>query len=477
MQTTVKFDSLIEFPPIVDPLVTPQEDEMPGVSDGNGDKQTKMTGIISPLIKLNNTTIAWSNVVSMSLTDNVVPKISLQINDKLDLQRIYDKPDVDNRLQLQILPPFDNAYKKINLMFNVNSIIFNDGEIYIDGTYNVPGWNNSVMKSFGYISTYEFFENVAHLLKMGYCSNMDKIDDKRWIYIPNTNINNSLISESTFGGNSNILLDYWVDYWNHINLVDIRDRYENIDEDISVWVQSTKLPETEGIEENPPQKIEAMITNHPAFKMNQLYTNRYQLVSNFSKNIYSGTDKLCEVYNMGSLDTESYLIMDGNVKKNIVLRYNYLGEEFGDVNYLSNSAMRESYMQKMNSQQIRVILQQPCLGLIKGGKVNFYWYETNEFITEELKEGTNETNIPLPDDSENLDARDNFVKNPELSGQYYITECDFEYENYGNLPTWRQVLLLSRKADNIEKLVTEEDRPIDHSSFDEQPENPSTEQV
>lgn len=467
MQTTVKFDSSIEFPPIVDPLVSPTTEEVPGLAAVDSDKQTKITGIISPLIKLNRTTIEWSSVVSMSLTDRYFPKISLKINDSLGLQRMYDTPGADNRLQLQILPAFDNAYKKINLMFTITDIYFSDGNVYVEGSYNVPGWNNNFMKSFGYSSTYEFFEAVAHLLRMGFCSNIDSTEDKRWIYMANENVSSALLRETAFGGNKYQLLGCWIDYWNNINLVDLYERYNTVDEDIKVWVQNNKLPNIDEDSNNTPQEIEAMISNHPNMRMNPLYSDEYNIVSNFKGNVESGTDKVCEVYNMNTLDTDSSLVMDGNVKKSVVVKYNYLGEEFGDVDYLTNSVMRSSYLQKINSRQIEVKLHTPCLGLMKGGKVNLYIYEVNDFVKGEmLKKKDRRSNIPLPENTDD-DWLDEYIINTELSGQYYILECDYNYSNGGNLPTWEQILLLSRKADDIEKLVSDEDLPTDASTFDE----------
>lgn len=471
MMTEVKFDCNLEFPPIVEPLYAPSPDELEDGGDF-GMQQTKVTGIISPLIKLNNTTINFSQVKNMELTCKHFPKISLDIVDSMGLSTTYDKPNADNILQLQIIPPFDNAYKKINLCFIIRNFDIDGDMIHVEGIYNIPGWNDSVMKSYGYSSTYEFFENIAHELKLGFASNLENTEDYRWIYIPNIPRYESLESEIEFGGNERQILDYWVDYWNCINLVDIYERYNTVDEDIRVWSSNSRYPKMDAIDNLEPEEIEAMVTNHQNMKMSPLFCTHFEQISNFSNNIFEGSDKLCEAYNMSTCDTDVTYIMDEDIEKNVIVRYDYMGEEFGDLNYLKNKMLHNAYVQKLNSQQIKIVLQQPCLGFYKGGKVNFYWYEVNE-LTKKEKNKALESNIDLPIDVTQND-QDMPLINGEVSGQYYISDMTIVYENNGNVPKWRQEMMLSRPAKTIDRYVTEEDRPLDESSFGKAAELPKT---
>lgn len=471
MITEVKFDCNLEFPPIVEPLYAASPEELEEGGDF-GMQQTKVTGVIAPLIKLNNTTINFSQVKYMELSCKRFPKISLVIVDSMGLSTTYDKPNADNILQLQILPPFDNAYRKINLCFIIKELNIDGDMIRVEGIYNIPGWNDSVMKSYGYSSTCEFFENIAHELKLGFASNLENTDDARWIYIPNNPRFESLESETEFGGNERQILDYWVDFWNCINLVDIYERYNTVDEDIRVWASNSRYPKIDAIDNIEPEEIEAMISNHQNMKMSPLFCTEFEQISNFANNISEGSDKVCEVYNMASCDTDVTYIMDENIKKNVIVRYDYMGEEFGDVNYLTNKMLHNAYTQKLNSQQIKVVLQQPCFGFYKGGKVNFYWYEVNE-LTKKEKNKVLESNIDLPEDVTQND-QDMPLINGEVSGQYYISDVIFTYENSGNVPKWRQEMTLSRPAQTIDRYVTEEDRPLDKSSFGKPAELPKT---
>ena len=472
METTVKFDCSLEFPPIVEPLwgASPDEADSGLVLE---QQQTKVTGILAPLIKLNNTTINWSQVKSMTLKCERWPEIQLEVVDSLNLSKTYDKPDQDNILQVQILPTFDNAYRKINLIFTIDDLQFYDGLIYVSGRYNVPGWNDNVMKSYGNISTYEFFETVAKELKLGFASNMDGSDDNRWIYVANDSRKSTLSNECEFGGRPELIMDWWVDFWNCINLVDIYERYHAVDKDIKVWIQQNRYPETETNSEVEPSQVEAMISNHPNFKSSPLFCTGMEIMSDFAKNTVYGSDKRLEIYDMDNAETDSLIVADGSIKKNVILTYRYLGEKFGDVDYLTNKALHGAYVQKLNSQQLKVTLQVPCFGFVKGGKLNFYWYEVNE-LTKDIKNKELGSNIDLPIDVTQED-QDQPLIDGQLSGQYYITDVSYYYENRGNVPMWTQEMLLSRPVEQVEKYVTEEDRPIDPSSFGKPAELPKTE--
>ena len=325
-----------------------------------------------------------------------------------------------------------------------------------------------ITKAYGEISTYEFFEQIAKQLRMGFCSNLSDTDDKRWIYIANSSADDSLQQEVAFGGSQECILDYWVDYWNNINLVDVSERYHSIDEDIKVWVNTNVIPKTESADDISVQEVEALISNHPSLKTHPLFCQEMELLTNLSANVNDGTDKINETYNVETLESNEILVADGCVNTSKIIKYRYLGEEFGGTQCLMNAAMRDSYMQKLKSQMIKVKIGMPCLGLMRGSKVNFYWYEQSE-VTKDITVEPIGSNIPLPDNA-NPESEDPYLINGELSGQYYIYDCTFEYVNNGNQPLWTQTMILARPAEDVETYVTEEDRPLDKSSFNLQDE-------
>lgn len=467
---TVKFDSTLELPEIKMFLYNPGEGETDGPVSDSHMQQTKITGIIAPLVKINDQTIPVNSVISMELTCNKLPTVTLAVEDKMGLIEMFDKPRPDNAyLQIQILPPFDNAYKKINMPFYItdSEIDHETRTLTLSAVYDVKGLHDNKMKAYGEITTYEFFEQVAKDYQLGFASNLNGTDDKRWIYVPQAKIASILSQECKFGGGGEdkdsdnpIMLDWWIDYWNNLNLVDIRERNNTIDDkkDMQVWILPSRYAKTETTDTNEPFRTEAMITNSDVFRDTQAYVSKYNAQTNSSGNL-GGSDRVVEFYKPEDLVTDNYLLQDKDIVKNIYLRYDYIGENFGDYNYLLHATCRSAFLKKINSQKIIVDLFTPSLGLMRGSKVNFYWYRVQE-MTDDTKFADLESNVETPDNvtyknpETGLEASkvpDDMVIDKQISGQYYIEQSNFFYDYNGGGYNWRHQLVLTRPADQEER--------------------------
>ena len=459
----VKFDPTLELPEIKMFLNNPGEDETDDDSARDTQmQQSKIYGIMAPLIKVNETPVPISSVVSMELTCKKMPMVSVVINDTLGLIETFDKPRPDNgRLQIQILPPFDNAYKKVNITFYITDSEIEEGMITLTGVYDVPGLHDNKMKAYGEITTYEFFEQVARDYQLGFASNLSGTDDKRWIYIPNTKVQSILTRECKYGGgNEDVMLDWWIDYWNNLNLVDIKERNNTIDkkEDMQTWILPSRLPKTESTDTNEPFRTEALVTNSEVFRDTQAYISTYQTQNNSGGNL-GGTDRVVEFYKTEDLETDNYLLQNKDMVNSIYLRYDYIGENFGDYEYLLHASCRSAFMKKINSQKVIVDLFTPSLGLARGSKVNFYWYNVNEMI-KETQFSDIESNVEMPEEEQTQsqsdglsgeEGEDEMIIDKQISGQYYIEESNFYYDYNGGGYNWRHQLVLTRPADQEER--------------------------
>ena len=116
------------------------------------------------------------------------------------------------------------------------------------------------------------------------------------------------------------------------------------------------------------------------------------------------------------------------------------------------------WVQKVNNSTIKVSLLQPCLGLMKGHKVNFYWYVVNDFLKDTKDDGQVESNISLPDDEERnknsgLDGDkidDEMIIDKQVSGQYYISETEINYRYNNGRYSWQHTFTLTRPEDQKE---------------------------
>ena len=186
-QILLEFDNTLKFSDIVMPLLSSSPAEAGESVLPNVDQmQTSVFGIQVPLIEINNTVIDFDCVHNFSLScKGSVPTLSMFVEDKNHIIQNIDKPRQDNEVRIQILPRFENAYKKINMTFFITSIDVNNGYVSLSGTYKLPKFTSSRMEALGELDTYTLFKSVAMNVGLGFATNIAKGDDLRYSYCNN----------------------------------------------------------------------------------------------------------------------------------------------------------------------------------------------------------------------------------------------------------------------------------------------------
>ena len=123
-QIYIKFDNQLKQSEIQMPL-TDSTNEQAGEDyslNRSGVKQTDVYGVLVPIIQINNTVVRFDDIAYFELNaTKLLPNVSLGVIDRYKLTTMLDTPNSDNQLRIQILPPYDNAYKKIDLTFYITS--------------------------------------------------------------------------------------------------------------------------------------------------------------------------------------------------------------------------------------------------------------------------------------------------------------------------------------------------------------------
>lgn len=437
----IKHDHKLQFPPIKVPRYNEDNEEGPDIY-----KQTDIEGVLVPLIRFNDITITFEMVDKMTLTCDPMPYIDIKITDFMELIRILDQPGHDNILYLQILPPFDDAYKKIQLAFYMDNISIVGQSVSMSGRYYVPKLYDTVMKPYGIITSYKLFEQVSNDYSLGFCSNVEDTQDERYIYNPNKSIEWFLEDEIGFTGEKEHVYTWWIDFWNNINFVDLFKEYTELtpEDKMLIWV-TDNFKDTDDAPE-PRQQI-AAFTNHPAFAASPTFIHSYKPVLNASP----VTDKNFEIYSMDDQEASSTLIQDGDVHNDIFTQYEYGGEKFGEFDYLSQKACRNMFLNKINSQCIEVVSTHPLIALMKGDHVNLWWYDMGSELANAADNTDVHTNAPVPEVKETMAESEDvqMVLNKTVSGQYYIIDIEYKYIGHRN---WEVKYTLSRSAEEIQKL-------------------------
>lgn len=448
---TVKFDNNLEFSDIEVPLKAPTDEQVEGSGSMTPEAQTMLQGVCTPLIAIGDIVFEIEQILELYLYNNDrLPSIKAVLNDSNHYLGNLDAPGRDNEIRLQILPPFDNAYKKINLTFFIDSISISGDEVTVSGKYKVPDLYSSRFISFGEVNTYQLFEQIAKDCKLGFATNCEPNDvDKRFVYANNSSYNMLMNKQIRQSGSKDIVYDYWVDLWNNINLANIYERYntKDPDEELQVWIQKgypVQIDKDNIIE--PVEQI-AMINNNPN-ETGPLKASEYNIINNSGKATAKGTDQVYTYYKNGEvLDT---LVQDGNVKRDIFVKYEYLGENIGDFDYLIAKSTRKSFLDIIDCNKLEVTINFPSLALMRGHQVLFTWYDNNYSTKVEMQYlDEPSTNVPIESQDEEIHNEDAFVVNKQISGQYLISGVTIEY-NRGN---WYQKMMLIRPQDEQHKYI------------------------
>lgn len=428
-------------------------------------QQTHVYGIQAPLIMINSIVVDFSDVVSFELkSDKITPEVQMTVHDRYNLSTILDTPSIDNELRVQILPKFEEKYKKINLTFFITQMKINNGIIQLTGEYKVPKFTSSNIKSFGKISTHTLFQTIAHETGLGFATNIaDNPATSRYIYCDNKSYKDLLKDEMSRSGVDNQIYDYWVDWWNNIVLADIYERYNSTDsdDDMQIWVSGQQHEMSEG-SEIEPIKMVATFHNHPMNKNSELFVSNYKICNSPKSQMHRGTDRVYSIYEDSKSEYMDYLIQDGDTQKDVFIKYEYLGEAYGDYNYLLSAKKYETFKQKITSNEtIEITISSPLLGVMRGNHVNFMSY-INDSISSDVKSGLQEkgyisneinTNIQLSDSPEVEDKSQDgkYELDKTISGQYLVTKCNMQFKD----KQWKYIITLSRPTNTKPNIIND----------------------
>lgn len=462
----LEFDNLLEKSEIVMPIMSSSKQESgddyndPNLTDKS---QTAVFGIQTPLIMINSTVIDFDAIKYFNLkSKSRLPELVMTVEDRFELITNIDKPTNDNEVRVQLIPRFDNAYKKIDLTFFITSIQINGKLLRLTCSYKLSSLLSSQYKTFGEIDTYNLFKQIATETQLGFATNIAALSDNRYAYCDNKSLLDLMNDEIQYSNSTDHILDWWVDLWDNINLVDIKERYTSIDsnDDIQVWTTGQTSEVGQDIEIVPSQ-VPAVLNNYPGFNTSELFIKSYSINNAPGLQMTMGTDKVYGVYSEITHDYEDILIQDGDIKKDIFAKYDYIGENYGDYEYLIAKCVRDGYLQKINADTINVTLQSPMLALMRGHKVNFVRYVNDDILESKmtgleeagLADRDVESNIPLSEyEMDNDSGNGKFRIDKTVSGQYLILGVDITYTD----DKWDYVLTLVKPAASAVSIVAQQ---------------------
>lgn len=421
--------------------------------------QTKVFGTMVPLISIDGIAIDFSEVQTLRIENTFSTKLPTCTFSFLDSKGLFKNyySTKAHYIQIIILPPFDNAYKKINLVFEISKFNVDSStiaEISGTGIYKCNELYDSRFEFLGSdISTFELFNTISEDTKLGLASNMTEstIDDKRFINIPHISYKDLIDSEITKSGAAeNIVLDYWVDYWDYLNINNIYNLFHSDKPELTkVWVASNNsaVSTTDNVE---PVKVDMALSNHPALSGTDLFIKDHSIEQNITKVKNSGTSKVLSIYNNNTKEWVDHTIEislnegSNNSNKNsesefltepTKTTFEYTGELYENYDSYFSSKARETYIKKITKEIHYFTLTRPILGILKGDTFEVHYF-TNDSMNTDYQDSDKDTRTYLKEGNENsgntndsLNNIENITKNTEVSGIFKVLGSTIHFDN------------------------------------------------
>lgn len=443
---TVKHDPDIKVPEIRVPIQEETELRRPEY----------VIGIISPLVSINGILVNFDDVEYLRIdASKAVPTIEFECNDYNGTIKKFEDVGKDNYIQIQVLPPFDDAYKKVNLIFYIENMQVG-ATISGRGSLKVPDFTKAQFECLGEVSTYELFSELSKKCKLGFASNIESTQDKRYINCNYKSYKELLSSEIELSESSRVMvLDWWLDLWHNIVLCDIYKRSSSTDniEDMRVWISDGNENATSQIQ---PVHTDLVFNNSPASQNSELFIETLEPIKHTYKNL--SNQQVSTIY---SMDKMCYLDHQlGDSKHDPTYKYDYRGEIYGEYDYMFAKETREYYMRYKTAEQLRITTKTPLLGVNRGDQCRVVYYEPGT-QTNMKRQDLEKLGLPKLDDlnlgwlKDYILEGDSMVLNYIHSGQYMVLGYTIEYSH-----GWNYTLDLIRVSPKVDIYNSEKEKEV-----------------
>lgn len=420
--------------------------------------QTKVFGIMCPLLALNAIAVDYGDILYFELDGTGrFPKVSFKFIDRRNYFTQFCAPGKENELRVQIIPPFDNAYKKVDLTFYVDSLRLNNGIIQGTGIYKLPSLTDAKFKALGEKTTWELFDACSTDTGLGFASNTTATQDSRYMYLDYKSWEQELDDEIKLSeADGEHVYDWWVDWWNYLVLCNQFDRINNVDgtEDMMVWISPDRTDvnlttgPTDGV---VPIRVPCLLSNTPALEASELSISDYNIRTAPQYQYLSGNLDCVSVYEENKKECIDHLIQDSSVERDAFQRYEYLGEVYGDYNYLLAGRCRDFYIRKLANDSLEILMKYPMLSINRGDQVRVLWYDAdatnyyniNELVDAGIIKSLEQYDLGWLADTirDDMTSDNPICPNLQISGQWTVMGMKLIF---GSDQQWEYVLTLNQ---------------------------------
>lgn len=385
----------------------------------------KVNGILAPLCALNGLLIQFQNINYLRLSSTgPLPEVMFSFNDPTGLFQSVFQVRTDNYFQVQILPPFD-AYEKINLVFQISEIT-TGGVVTGTGTYKCHNLTDTRMLGIGDKTTWEYFQLLQQFTNLGLVSDTGTDPEDTRPMVLN---NQSLLSYTdevidTAEASEQKVLDWWIDWWDYINVENLKELV-NPDREVQKIVIG---------QEKEPGNADALatfclFTNLPSHENTELYMTGFAFEQTPGLHRASGTSKMRTVYDLRTGRYIDHYLIDGD-SKDQTIDYEYGGEVDG-YDFVFAKECRGLYKSKLLSEVLHIYTRRPLLGFPRGSRCQILWVDNSGTMDSSVRADEFLTNIDegLREVLTASGGSNNLVPNMQVSGKWTCVGMEITYLN------------------------------------------------
>lgn len=473
-------------------------------------EETRIDGIQFPLIQVDTMVFNEARVEKMVLNyREMVPSIYLEVDNSDGNINQYLLTQYNNIMKVIFTPAIDGTYKKVSLRFTINSQgpIEGTNKIYFSGTYKLESFYKKYCKDIQYkdqttgdiqkkCNTWEMLYSIASECNLGFAATDECRDvNDRMTRLMKYNSYLDIMKKHVdyAGSDEDNVLDYWVDLYGYITLVNvawvfrIAESDKSLQKNLKIYAHvglhgdDRYTPEETAVEVDRTLTNYAYLSSGGPINLSFNYEDCEFLIDNYAqdetfKNFY----ELCITSKNGksSVAVNHYNIeniqnsADAQHTEEYQQEYNFpvYINNLNNFNNNKQNQIRDTFFNQKRQRVLKMKLTSYNLGLQRGTLVNVVAFSQSTDKKQQDLMNTNNMNSLERNEDTDIEQDPNIpniifnqsmqTMKPEVSGVYYIDGMEFEYVK-GKAEITQYLYLL--KTGNLNSQMTKGQFKVDQT--------------
>lgn len=465
--------------PLISESLGEEENENEVINPNADHDSLMIDGISYPLLCINNRNISKIDILYMDLQfKDFLPEIVVKIRDRQQTETKLNTTGMSGSIRVCITSPVDKTYKKILLHFRILKVDIDEYDNDIITYHGIYDADKLRQVNTEFIegeqpaaTTWELLNDIAQKTGLGFAATdqTKEVEDRVLRNIYTEKYGDYIVKQLKFSGtDEENILDAWIDPYNYIVLVNIPwVLSQDVSFDDLEIISNCGLPNSQqGIDKVVPKPVTRIFTNFSNIPISSNMVIRSYKLETDNDAIYKGT--LERIYTISwdgtqtKMDTVEIQTKQNSVDGEYIEEYNTgasrpiprFNFNEGGYDLHTQEVIRNHFFRKKRQSILKVVLEQPNLGIQRGTLIGIQLYEqdvANKQIM--LSQASNiggaasitpdEINVESDTELNLVESECDDVLNVKLTDLYYVDGIEFEYNENDSIV---QILSLIKKG-------------------------------